>query len=239
MAQYKLKYFGFPGRGESVRLAMAINGIDFENDVVSFERWGGGEKAAAPYGGLPVLEIDGVARAQTGALLRYVGKLGDKGLYPSDPAEALKVDEALEFADEVSTIVLTSLAPKSYGFPDFESEDAKRVHRESVANTLLAPKFAKLEALIVENDKNGLIFTDHLTIAELKVRRRSCLGHRQRRWVDSTSAFRFRLQWYQVMKLMKTMWDHLPTGFFDQYPNVQKLYTFVEEVPEVQAWYSS
>uniref|UniRef100_A0A7R9YBQ3 Glutathione transferase n=1 Tax=Pinguiococcus pyrenoidosus TaxID=172671 RepID=A0A7R9YBQ3_9STRA len=213
MAQYKLKYFGFPGRGESVRLAMAINGIDFENDVVSFERWGGGEKAAAPYGGLPVLEIDGVARAQTGALLRYVGKLGDKGLYPSDPAEALKVDEALEFADEVSTIVLTSLAPKSYGFPDFESEDAKRVHRESVANTLLAPKFAKLEALIVENDKNGLIFTDHLTIAELK--------------------------WYQVMKLMKTMWDHLPTGFFDQYPNVQKLYTFVEEVPEVQAWYSS
>jgi len=213
MAQYKLKYFGFPGRGESVRLAMAINGIDFENDVVSFERWGGGEKAAAPYGGLPVLEIDGVARAQTGALLRYVGKLGDKGLYPSDPAEALKVDEALEFADEVSTIVLAAVNPPAYGFPSIEDEDAKRTHAENVITTLLTPKFAKLDALIAENGKNGPVFSDHVTVAELK--------------------------WHQVIKLIKTMWTYVPADFFAKYPHVQALYDMVESVPEVRAWYAS
>src|SRR6266850_1924595 len=75
MAKLKLTYFDFHGgRGEPARLALAIGGIVFEDDRVAFADWGR-RKANTPFGGLPLLEVDGEIIAQSNGINRYVGKL--------------------------------------------------------------------------------------------------------------------------------------------------------------------
>ena len=83
MSKLKLIYFDFHGgRGEPARLALAIAGIDFDEERVPLNDWLR-RKADTPFGGLPVLEVDGATVSQSNGINRYVGKLA--GLYPSDP----------------------------------------------------------------------------------------------------------------------------------------------------------
>lgn len=56
-------------------------------------------KPRTPYGELPILTVDGRPMAQSKAILRYVGKL--TALYPTDPEEALFVDEVVETCEEL------------------------------------------------------------------------------------------------------------------------------------------
>ena len=66
MARLKLTYFDFHGgRGEPARLALAIGGIDFEDDRVPFADWPR-RKPGTPFGGLPVL--DEIAKDYQGKL---------------------------------------------------------------------------------------------------------------------------------------------------------------------------
>ncbi len=46
-----------------------------------------------PFGGLPLLEIEGDSLSQSNAILVYVGK--EVGLYPVDNWDAAKVDEVV------------------------------------------------------------------------------------------------------------------------------------------------
>jgi len=99
MAKLKLTYFDFHGgRGEPARLALAIGGIVFEDDRVAFADWGR-RKANAPFGGLPLLEVDGEIIAQSNGINRYVGKLA--GLYPADPWQAALCDEVMDAVEEI------------------------------------------------------------------------------------------------------------------------------------------
>jgi hypothetical protein len=59
MAKLKLAYFDFHGgRGEPARLALSIGGIAFKDDRVPTSEWPR-RKPNTPFGGLPVLEVDG------------------------------------------------------------------------------------------------------------------------------------------------------------------------------------
>jgi glutathione S-transferase len=90
----KLTYFDFDGgRGEAARLAFAIGGVSFIDDRVPFAAWKD-RKPHTPFGGLPVLEVDGRSVAQSNGINRYVGKL--VGLYPADPWQAARCDEAMD-----------------------------------------------------------------------------------------------------------------------------------------------
>src|SRR6187401_2623464 len=91
MPKLKLIYFDFHGgRGEPARLALSMRGIPFEDDRVSPSDWER-RKPNTPFGGLPVLEVDGQTLAQSNAINRYVGKITD--LYPADPWQAALCDE--------------------------------------------------------------------------------------------------------------------------------------------------
>ena len=69
-----LMYFGIPGRGESVRLALAISGIEFIDKRIPFPEWRE-LKPTTPWGSMPVLQLtDGTTIAQQRALLRAVGR---------------------------------------------------------------------------------------------------------------------------------------------------------------------
>ena len=94
MPKLKLIYFDFHGgRGEPARLALSMRGIPFEDDRVSPSDWER-RKPNTPFGGLPVLEVDGQTLAQSNAINRYVGKITD--LYPTDAWQAAFCDEAME-----------------------------------------------------------------------------------------------------------------------------------------------
>lgn len=99
----KIIYFGIPGRGEAIRLALAIGGVKFEDKRVPFPAWGK-IKPTTPWGTLPVLELaDGLQISQARSVLRFVGKY--TGLYPSDQLVAQRVDELMDALEDLGAII--------------------------------------------------------------------------------------------------------------------------------------
>lgn len=95
----KLSYFPAVGRGEPIRLALFIAGIEFEDHHVPFNQWLT-IKPTTPFGNVPVLTVDGNETAQSLAILRYVGSI--TGLYPTAaPLLAMRVDELFAAIDEL------------------------------------------------------------------------------------------------------------------------------------------
>jgi len=158
MPTLELSYFDFNGgRGEPIRLALAIGGIPFEDHRVKGADWPA-LKPTTPFGGLPVLTVDGRAISQSNGILRFVGKLA--GLYPTDALQALLCDEVMSFSEDVSHL----LAP-TMGLKDPEELRARRVAlADGPLSTALVQLQRRLEAA------GGEWFADgRLTVADLKI----------------------------------------------------------------------
>eukprot|EP00904_Undaria_pinnatifida_P006911 jgi/Undpi1/334/HiC_scaffold_1.g00330.m1 len=89
----KLTYFPFAGPAEPVRMALAMTGQSWEDNRIPFAEFPA-MKPGLPNGQLPILEVDGKILPQSGAQLRYVGKIA--GLYPEDALEAAYADAAVD-----------------------------------------------------------------------------------------------------------------------------------------------
>nr|WEX24894.1 glutathione S-transferase [Saccharina japonica] len=122
-----LTYFDFAGPAEPVRLALAMTGQPWEDKRVSFQEFSA-LKPGLPNGQVPVLEVHGKLLPQSGAQLRYVGKLA--GLYPEDPLEAAFVDAAVDSVVD-NHMKLAPTMP--------EKDQAKKVRLASVGSVLHAP----------------------------------------------------------------------------------------------------
>lgn len=158
MPQLRLTYFDSPGRAEPLRIALHIAGIPFEDRRVKFPEFAA-LKATLPLGSLPVLEVDGRAMAQTGAMLRYAAHLGGAKLYPTDPWAAFVVDSVIDtFNDTVSHALMPSL---------FERELSKKIEmRKAVLAGPLGASLRYVEGLL--NDSAGPFLTGaDLTIADI------------------------------------------------------------------------
>mmetsp|Transcript_6536 Transcript_6536/g.13962 ORF Transcript_6536/g.13962 Transcript_6536/m.13962 type:complete len:207 (-) Transcript_6536:189-809(-) len=150
----KLTYFGFKGRGEPIRLALAIGGVEFEDERIGpagfMER-----KSTLPFGSLPVLEVDGMIAAQSDAILRYAGRLG--GLYPEDLQAALKVDEFCNGVDDLG-------APLAATFSEKDQEKKLALRKALVENTF--PRYLNaLDKLVAGRFATG----DEVTIADVRL----------------------------------------------------------------------
>jgi len=157
MTRFKLTYFQFDGgRGEPIRLALHIGGIDFEDVRLTFPEF----REAQPsyrFHALPVLEIDGEPITQSNALLRYVGK--PAGLYPTDDLQALYCDEAMDAVEDMNHAV-----GRTFGLKDDELKQA----RESLVKGRLATYIKGLDGLLAR--AGGQYFAEgRLTVADLKV----------------------------------------------------------------------
>ena len=108
---------------------------------------------------MPILKVDGKTISQSTAILRYAGKLA--GLYPSDPALALRVDEAMDGVDDMMSPMGASI----------REEDATRkaAMRKEMAEVTIPANFARFEKLIRDNGSTGFLVGDSLTIADLKL----------------------------------------------------------------------
>ena len=159
MAKLKLTYFDFHGgRGEPARLALAIGGIDFEDDRVAFADWAR-RKPGTPFGGMPVLEVDGQVVSQSNAINRYVGKLA--GLYPDDPWQAALCDEAMDAVEDIESKVIAT-----FDLPEAE----KKARRAALADGPIAFFLARLQQRLEAH--GGTWFAGgKLSVADLKVYR--------------------------------------------------------------------
>ena len=161
----RLRYFPFPGRAGAIRDALRIGKVRFEDVHVPLERFAE-EKAAGelPFGSLPVLDVETGGRtvrsAQSNAIVRFVGRL--TGLYPADdPLRALKVDEALEVAEDLYHLIGTSIGEQ-------DAERRKAVRKVLAEETL--PRWGGyLERLLVANGRTGFVAGDSLSVADLKL----------------------------------------------------------------------
>ena len=154
----KLTYFDFDGgRGEPARIALAIGGIEFEDDRVPGATWPA-RKAETPFGSLPVLEIDGKRLTQSNAINRYIARR--TGLYPTDAWQAALCDEVCDAAEDFNGIL-----GQTMGIADRE---ALRAAREKLVGGKLPLFLRRFEALLQEH--GGEWFADNrFTIADLKV----------------------------------------------------------------------
>lgn len=156
MTNYKLTYFDFDGgRGEPIRIAFHIAGIDFEDNRLSFREFGE-MRGSIRFSSLPILEIDGVAVSQSNALSRFVGKMA--GLYPEDGLQALYCDEALGALEDLNHYIV----------PTFGLEGEKlKAAREKLTDGWLSVYVRGLGQLL-DRGGNDYFADKRLTIADLK-----------------------------------------------------------------------
>jgi len=75
MVHYTLIYFNGRGRGEVIRMLFALGGVDYDDVRIEQADWPAKKAGiAAPFGQLPVLEVDGVKLCQSNACARYLAK---------------------------------------------------------------------------------------------------------------------------------------------------------------------
>lgn len=120
MPNLELTYFNAPGRAEPVRVALFLAGLPFIDNRVDFAGFAALKaQGTLPLGSVPVMDIDGLRLAQTGAMLRYVARAGATDLYPSDPFQAFLVDTCIDtFNDTLANALLPSM---------FERDMAKKL----------------------------------------------------------------------------------------------------------------
>ena len=146
MPTLSLTYFDGPGRAEPIRIALFIAGLPFEDRRIKFPEFAAlRQEGAFPLGSVPVLAVDGFPMTQTGAMLRYVARLGGTDLYPTDPTGAFIVDSATDTSnDTLSHALMPSL---------FERDQAKKLEmRTAFAAGPMAKAYGYAEGLLGRSD---------------------------------------------------------------------------------------
>jgi glutathione S-transferase len=160
----RLRYFPFTGRAQPIRDTLRIGHIDFIDEHLSYEQFTACRAANEfPFGGLPVMVIETASNklcvAQSNAILRFAGRMA--GLYPEDPLQALKVDEALGVGEDMNNLIEPSLHE--------DDTTRKMAMRKQLAEETLPYWMACFERLLEANGNTGFIVGDNLSIADLKL----------------------------------------------------------------------
>lgn len=161
----QLRYFPFPGRAGPIRDTLRIGGVNFEDMHVPPDSFQQQQVAGEfPFGALPVLDIETtsgkVSAAQSNAILRFAGRLA--GLYPvDDPIRALKVDEALDMAEDINQI----LGPSMHE----DDNEKKLAMRKILVEDTLPLWGGYIERLLAANGDTGFLVGATLSVADLKL----------------------------------------------------------------------
>jgi adenosine kinase len=215
----KLTYFNIQGAAEKVRLALVVQGIEFEDERITFEQWTE-LKPKSKFGQLPLLEIDGKETiAQSMAMLRFVARLQSKTLYPKDSIAQLRVDEVLGVIDDFSKMWMPAfymgMRPHMFGHAEgFGKTDEGKALIEKLRTDFLKdqlPQFMKyFEGFLGDNQ---FLVGKELTIADLS--------------------------------LLPTLHnfttgniDYVPVDSLEAYPKIVEWMKRVKALPKIAAWYA-
>ncbi len=176
ISKVKHYYFGIKGKGEPIRIACHLAGLDIEDvkvDREEFQQMKADNKL--PFGQLPfaqfyskegelVCEI-----AQMRAILRTIAKVCDNKLYSANIAEAAVIDQYLDFEEDMGTAVRCSVAPTRFGLDDFKSDEEKLARRQHIAANILPPKLQMLEDAFARSSTGWVANTAGPSIADLPI----------------------------------------------------------------------
>lgn len=157
MAKPKVTYFDFPGsRGEEVRLALTVAGVDFDDNRISFPAWPD-LKPTTPFGSLPTFELEGrPVLAQVNAILGYIGR--EHGLHPKDNWEAARHEALMNAVEDLRHHVFPSLRIKD--------PEASLAARQELANNYLPTWGANIERQL----GNGpFVGGETISVADIKL----------------------------------------------------------------------
>ena len=156
MSNVTLHYFDMAGgRGEEVRLALYLSGIEFDDHRVGREEWAK-LKPTTPFGQMPVLEIKGKGIfSQSNAILGLVGSL--HGLLPKDSFEAAHHIAILNAGEDLRCVINRTMSIKD----DAEKKKA----REDIVSGYMKNWSDNVEKLI----KGPFFGGNDLSVADLKL----------------------------------------------------------------------
>ena len=161
-----LIYFDFPfWRAETARIALYSKKIPFNDPRVTKEAFKQiketgklNDKTIIPFHQLPCLVVDGLSIAQTGAIVRFCGKM--TGLYPKkDDLTAAKIDECIDFLTEVTVAISQTMKG--------ETNDMIRDQRKQLYESTLLRKFHMLDKNICHDNHWSVGKT--MTIADIAI----------------------------------------------------------------------
>ena len=155
----KVSYFGIPGRGESIRLALAIGGVAFQDDRIESKQWPS-IKPTTVWGSLPTLTLStGEVIAQQRAVLRMIGK--ETGLYPEDITKAALVDSLIDALEDLGTLT----GKQGDGLPKLEKEAARAKAMAKGGPSYIS--LERIEAFVGIHGSDGHAIGNTLTIADV------------------------------------------------------------------------
>lgn len=141
----KLTYFDTEGTAEPVRLALLLSKTPFEDVRVAFGPDWPVLKATLPNGQLPVMTIDdGPMRAQSKAMLRWIGATFSETLYPRD--KLFDIEEAIGFVEDLTNRfqlgTFLSLYPGRFGYPsNFPATDEGKAKMKEMREQFMSESF--------------------------------------------------------------------------------------------------
>ena len=159
-----LIYFDFPfWRAEVSRIALFMGGIEFNDRRIGekeFQRVKSkgclDDGTLIPFGQFPVLVVDGISVAQTGAIARFCGKLAD--LYPrEDNLLAAQIDQFIDYQTDLFSLILFSGKDVT--------EEQKLLNREKLVKGEFKAKLKMLEENI--SDSSSWVVGANMSIADL------------------------------------------------------------------------
>lgn len=167
----KLSYLDKQVKGEALRLALAVGGVDFVDERVSYEEIAARrQRKELPFSQVPTLEVDGVVYAQSGAILRWAGRRG--GLYPE--AHMLRIDSVVEtIADLWPEMIKVGygsamLRNPINGVPMVRLTSQQRLEAAKMCHDVLFPtRFQQLERVL--GNAQPFFCGEELTIADIAV----------------------------------------------------------------------
>ena len=156
MPTYKLYYFNARGAAETIRLTFALAGVEYEDNRLSQEEWAE-FKPKTPYGGMPVLDIDGKIFGGSSPILRYLAK--QFGLDGEDDQANLILDGAVDTVQDVIQKMI----------PIFYEKDAERKEtlKKEAQNVSFPRYLGGLEKLAAANNAGPWFYGSKVTYADL------------------------------------------------------------------------
>jgi glutathione S-transferase len=175
LPKLKLVYFNIEGVAESVRLALVLAKIPFEDERINFQDWPQ-LQSTMPYGQVPVLYVgdDDIPKTQSGAMLRWVATLNapEKNLYPAE--KLYEIEEAMglvaDFTRAWMPSLYVSMRPQNFGYPEgFQSTDECKEITKALRNKFVEtelPKYLKYLADMIDKNGGKFLCGDEPTIAD-------------------------------------------------------------------------
>ncbi|CAL1547973.1 unnamed protein product [Lymnaea stagnalis] len=151
----KVIYFDLTGRAEILRLILSAAGREFEDVRLARDKWPE-FKPRTPFGQVPVVEIDGVAYAQTAALASYLAK--EFNFYGKNNLEGLKIDIVGNLTEDLIQSFARSFREQD---PVKKEEILKEIKKE------VGPRFLGYFEKILKDNGTGFVVGDRVTLADL------------------------------------------------------------------------